>query len=267
MYTYQDEGKLLKKLLAIFSLRPTYAQISSIQFTNRVTMGLSNIGELARTTFVNIPIINLKIPNAIEMGSVVNMPARQIHLNQALTQPDCFVENRMIVPRNKSIIYSKDVMFFYVPRRYNNVNVANLDLRLRQKYIALPASFLANSSSLNETKLNFEDTISIGKDKFCLRSVVVVQKPPIACHVSTGCNTIVVDNHVSGNRMSRLYLYYNPQAANILYRNQAGEYVRNPPITYIPEVSYRPNEMGFRNEVWVHGTVFFYATQNTAVPC
>ena len=86
-----DEGVILKKLLSVFSIRPTFTQISS--YVQRIAMGTSNISGLSQTTFVNLPVINIRLPSSgYQVGPTVR-------LNDALNQVDFFIENKSLVER------------------------------------------------------------------------------------------------------------------------------------------------------------------------
>ncbi|NBX75004.1 MAG: hypothetical protein EBQ92_00410, partial [Proteobacteria bacterium] len=99
LYKVHDEGSMLRKLLAVFSYRPTFTQISS--FFHRTGMGYSNLGAVSRATFVNTPICNIKLPANLYGGA----PQAPVPLMSALTQSDWFIENKMLVPKNKSVIH------------------------------------------------------------------------------------------------------------------------------------------------------------------
>merc|ERR1712000_450045 len=166
MFQVHDEGTMLRKMLAVFSFRPTFTQLSS--FVHTTGFGYSNLGAVSRSVFTNVPICNIRLPQA-PLNSGAKYPA--INLESALTQADWYVENKMVVPKNKSVIYSKNIIFFYVNRRYQSVNFANVDMGFR--YMALPGSF-SGMTNLNTTELEFGPDVTIGNDRFNLTSVIVL---------------------------------------------------------------------------------------------
>lgn len=251
LYKIHDEGSMLRKLLAVFSLRPTFTQISS--FVHVTNMGYSNLGSISRSTFVNTPICNIKLPVNIFGGA----PQAPVNLLNALTQSDWFIENKMVVPKNKSVIYSKNILFFYVNRRYQTLNFANVDCGFR--YLSLPGT-LSGMTGINNTELHFDYDIPIGNDVFTLTSVVVLN-PLLEGQLSTGCSSIVLcppDAALGSTRTS--FLYYNPINANLLHENN-GVYKHNEPITQIYEHSANPSELGFVETARRFGTVFVYVNQ------
>jgi hypothetical protein len=247
LYNVQDEGTILRKLLAVFSLRPTLTQISSLS-TNSNVMGLSNWGGYARTTVIQIPIINVKLPSA-----TINTA---INLTDAMKQHDWFIENKMIVPKSKAIIYSKDLVFFYANRRYQTSNVSAINSNFVYQCNPIQ-TWQVGHTAVNENELNFSDTLQIEKDLFYLRSVVMIYKPPIAEHVSVGCTTVIVKRFNNSTH----YLHYNPLLANFKYIN-GDKYESVDPFSVMPETSaLASNYPSFRSEAKRFGTIFVYACQ------
>lgn len=259
LFHVQDEGTVLRKLLAIFSCRPTFTQLSS--FSNRYGLGHTTITNLSKTVFVNIPIVNIKLP--------IDLIGNQVHaisLAKALTQTDYFIEHKIVVPKNKSVIYSNQVAFFYANRRYPTVNFNNANMTMR--YMSLPISFI-NQTTINKTIIQFDNRFRIGRDWFDLRSVVLLQRPPITgVDIATGCSAVVVvdpnspTNLYQGNG-SPIYIHYNPSIASIQYldgnqpANQS-QFVANTPVSFIDELTSDPSRIGFRTEARERGTIFFY---------
>lgn len=259
LFHVQDEGTVLRKLLATFSLRPTYTQVSS--FLNRSGMGYANFGA-ARLTFINTPIINIKLPINVYGGRNV-MPS--VRLSSALTQSTFFIENRMIVPKNIAVVHSREVVFFYANRRFQSVNFTGLDICF--KYMALPGT-MSSVSNINETELHFEHEEYIGTGRFKLRSVAVLNKLSNHAFATTGCSSIIVlPTNMALGRTTQQYLYYNPIAASIQYQNNnVGDFVSNDPITIMPETSMDPTIPGFIETVRRCGTVFIYS-QDPGLEC
>lgn len=258
LFHVQDEGTVLRKLLAVFSCRPTFTQLSS--FVSRSSVGQTAITNLSKTTFVNIPIVNIKLPINIQ-GTLSASPS--IRLQNALYQTDNFIEHKMVVPKTKTVIFSKDVAFFYANRRYPTVNFNKFNMSMR--YVSLPTTFV-NTTTINDTNLLFTNLLRIGKDWFDLRSVVVLQRPTINCpEVATGCSAMIV---VPGNNNAPTYLLYSPQEASAKYLDTTtNQYVSNRPITDIYEASSNPDVYSFKTEAQKRGTIFFYVRHGAATGC
>lgn len=263
LFHVQDEGTILRKLLAVFSCRPTFTQLSS--FSSRYGLGHTTVTNLAKTRFINIPIINIKLP--------IDLVGNQVHtisLARAMSQTDYFIEHKAVVPKNKSVIFSNQVAFFYANRRYPSVNFNSVNMSMR--YMSMPISFI-NQTTINNTIVQYDNKFRIGRDWFDLRSVVFLQRPPInGVEVATGCSAaVVVDQNSPTSTFSgssTTYIHYNPSIASIQYldNNQPqgqSQYVANSPVSYIDEVSYDPDRIGFRTEAQERGTIFFYVKDQT----
>ena len=249
LYQVQDEGTIIRKLLAVFSYRPTFTQISP--FVQSVGMGYSNLGSIARTTFINTPMINIRLPT-----NIYGTTGSPVDLSVALQQADHYIENKMLVPKRKSVIYSRDVAFFYANRKYHSVNFANMNMGFN--YVAMPMA-QTGITSINDTPLNFRESgLKIGNDSFDLRSVVVLQTPPVSGSVPTGCSAIVIKRpDFSIGQSDTVYYHYNPQDASILM-DTGSTWESNDPITSIPENSADPNDMSFRDLARRYGTIYLY---------
>lgn len=259
LFNVQDEGTILRKLLAIFSCRPTFTQLSS--FSNRYGLGMTNITNISKTVFVNVPIVNIKLPI-----DLVGNQAHAISLARALTQTDFFIEHKIVVPKNKSVIYSNEVAFFYANRRYPTTNFNSTNMCMR--YMSMPVSFI-NQTTINKSTIHFDNRFRIGRDWFDLRSVIMLQRPPISgVEIATGCSAaIVVDPNSPSNLYQvsamPIYIHYNPSIASIQYfdGNQSlgqSQFVANTPVSYIDEIAADPSRIGFRTEAKERGTIFFY---------
>jgi hypothetical protein len=253
MYHVHDEGTLLRKLLAVFSFRPTFTQISS--FAHRSGLGYSNLGAV-RATYVNTPICNLRLPSNLYGGAPAGTTIR---LESALSNSGVFIENKMLVPKNTSVIHSRQVVFFYVNRRYQSP-LANVDMGFR--YMSVPGTMSA-LTNINTTPLEIPYDLTIGHDRFQLTSVVVLN-PLIEGQLATGCSSIVIAQaDKDGARTRKSFYYYNPLGAGILYEDKtSGKYVRNTPITLMPERSLGKERPGFNERAREYGTIFVYVNPN-----
>jgi hypothetical protein len=257
LFHVQDEGTILRKLLAAFSLRPTFTQLSS--FVNRAGFGQNANYGLSRLTFINSPIINVRLPVNVygpTQGS-------HVRLKQSLSQNTFIVEKKMIVPKNQTVIYSRDVVFFYINRRYQSVNFVNADPCF--KYMSLPGT-LTNISNINETEVHFEDTERIGESRFVLRSVTVLNKLSQHPFATMGSSAIIVGPQEYSGSGTNAYLYYNPVGASIKFATDT-EFTNNDPITLMPVSSMNPSYPGFQETARRFGTIFIYVEEPKTAEC
>lgn len=252
MYHIHDEGSMLRKLLAVFSLRPTFTQLSSFSLSSN--MGQANFGA-SKLVFIKTPIINVRLPRN-QLGMVQH--AGPVQLQSAMQSVDYFIEKNMIVPKQRQVIYSKDLVFFYANRRYQTVNFTSLDMSFR--YMTLPGS-VSNVTKINETELIVPPQIGVSNDRYDLRSVVVINKMSMSEFATTGCSSIIVcPRDINIGRNNTTYFYYNPVAASLLRDDGTpnGAYTQTPPIQRLPEHSVDPKRPGFENLSRKNGTIFVY---------
>jgi hypothetical protein len=264
LHHVQDEGTVLRKLLAVFSCRPTFTQLTSVD-PSRSGIGYTGIGNLARTVFVNIPIVNIKLP--IDPAGTSSATIFQMNLSRSLTQVDFFIEHKMLVPKHKSVVYSNKVVFFYANRRYPTVTFQASQMNIQS--VGVPVTF-ANHIAVNSTQVLYDPRIRIGQNVFSLRSVVMLNRSPNPnIDIALGCAAgIVMSNPLNpiGALAPSAYIYYNPSFAAIQYHDptippapRVSQYVANSPVAPINELPATPNEIGFRTEAQERGTIFFYA--------
>jgi hypothetical protein len=250
MFHIQDEGSVLRKILGVFSVRPTFTQVSSL--AQRSFMGYANFSGLNRISFLKIPVINIRLPSVMQANAGLPMP--QISLQKSLNQSDFFIENKLFVPKNKSVLFSRNLVFFYVNRRHQGMNMVNLSMRF--SYTNIPYQlFNVNQTTVNDLPVDSSLDLSIGNDNFSLRSVVTVYRPPLADNVSVGSSAVVLRYDGPGV-MSDIFCY-NPLLANHQVEQLDGSYRANDPVTTL-ELHSTPKEMGFIEMARSYGTVFMY---------
>ncbi|AYV84753.1 MAG: P4B major core protein [Hyperionvirus sp.] len=247
----RDEGTVLRRLFGVFSLRPTIVVISTL--SSGVMTANYNLGPMALSQVTTIPIVNLRLPFNFRNRNTT------VYLNEALEQPDWFVENKMIVPKVKSIIYSRDIIVFYASRRFQSINFGRINAPFN--FTCLPTTHSA-LETLNDVNVSYDSTIVVGDDRFNLRSVVFVDKSYINKDLIVGCSAgIIIRRDFSINRTDATYLLYNPQSANIRFENSEGQYVQNAPIVEIPGST--PFNEGaapesFQKRASRRGTIYIY---------
>ncbi|AYV82146.1 MAG: P4B major core protein [Homavirus sp.] len=251
----KDEGTILRRLLAAFSIRPTIVTTSRLYGLLGVasygsTHPLSAAGITEVTT---VPMVNLRLPISISTNNQV-----AVSLDDALTQPQWYIENKMIVPKSQSIMHSRDVLFFYVGRRFQTVNLTRLNTPYN--FNALPMT-VAGWEALNDRVVNFEYTMTLLNDIYELRSVVIVERSHTQKNLIVGSTAAIrIPRNLSQQMYDETVLLYDPQGAGEMFRTSGGNYERNHPITYIPdETPFAPgNVESFYKRASTRGTIFMY---------
>jgi len=230
--------------------------------------GGTNLMGLARNSYVNLSVINIKLPpyiaedvasvpgSAVGFGNDNYSGTNNIQLEKVTSQTEFFVEGQMLVPKNKAVVYSNEVIFFYVDRRDrmpsflggNGVGYSN---------VVMPVS-LGSIVVINETNLEFKDVMKIGRDSFEIRSIVLIESPINMPNIITGLSTsIVVEPNTFGSKSSYSYLNYNPVLAALKFEDGSGGYRQNTPFTNIPERSIN-GTMSFKDSAYKRGSIFLY---------
>ena len=151
----RHDGTIVKRLFSAFSFRPTV--VATLPMTN--LFGYNPYSQNVRPTVTAIPMINVRLSN---MGST-GAPK----LSTSLTQNQTFIEGNAMVQRITQVMYSREVLVFYVDRRqfrYNGANAFNV--------LRLPTS-VAGFERINDLPIEFEDVIKVGDDDFSFQSAVV----------------------------------------------------------------------------------------------
>ena len=255
-----DEGTILRRILSAFSLRPTivsttplYGLVSNNPYLNTPAM----------TQVTSIPMVTLRLP--LQLNDNVTT---SIRLANAVNQAQWFVENKMIVPKSQSIMYSRDVMFFYVNRRYQTINVGRVTAP--HNFSSLPMT-VAGFERLNDRAVNVDSTLNINNDYYELRTVVCIERATGSAYnnLITGCTTAVrIPRDLARGHVSETYLLYDPQGAGSQILHD-GQYVANAPVSYIagspPFAGGDGNS--FMERARTRGTIFVYqkVTNNDAV--
>ena len=260
----KDEGTILRRLLGAFSLRPTIVSFQPLYTAQALNYPLNS---MAVTQITTIPIVNLRLPYNIR-GNVSN-----VNLTDALEHPDYYVENKMIVNKVKSVMYSRDVLFFYVNRRFQNMNYT----RLNAPYLfqALPMT-TSGFETLNDIPVSYNDVMPIGEDSFILRSVVTLQcasivhpdenRVDVNQDLIVGCATGIVLTGAQYSDDVERHLIYDPLSAKDKFLNESGVYQDGTPIKFIKSYTENPaEEASFKSMAETTGTIFVYVKSQNLV--
>ena len=272
-----DEGAVLRRLMSVFSLRPTIIATKPIDSLMPLMNMIAPAGQTSVLhplpfmnqpvlTITSIPIINFHLSSRMGVTGSVD-------LRQAIKQTIWLTEGKSIVPKEQSIIYSKEVLVFYVNRRLQQVNVRT---QFATNVVISPLEFsynpllISSIEQLNDQTVDVASTILLGGDNepYHLRSVVTVETTKIDSsnkEIITGCSAIVAQQDeeysVFGDGK---YLLYDPVGASLPVDRgtDAGgftEYTTNKPVSYIPGHMGTNESDSFYDRASKRGTIFVYA--------
>lgn len=284
----QDEGTMLRRLLNVFSLRPTaiYTKplaslmqygmnpynpgmnpfsggLSPFGMQQDFGMGLgmggqnglsvnmgSGFGALSNPfsaqpvyTVTSIAMIVLQIPPFKE-GS------QPIDLREATSQTIWLNENKTIVPKEQTILYSNGVLIFYINRRVQRIQIKTFTNPL--PFSQSPMT-MSNFERLNSYPVNIPDRLSVGNadETYHLRSVVAVSSTDITqgektTNIITGCvGLIMTHRDFENNIYTPNYWLYDPFGASLPVKNPdaaVGGHFNNKPISRLEPILSRSDE-------------------------
>jgi len=189
----RHDGTIIKRMLSAFSFRPTV--ITTIPISN--VFATNPYAQNVRPTVTSIPMINVRLQQyQSTMGPLYGnsvQPAGPVKLSKCLSQPQTFIEGNTLVQRVSDVIYSREVLIFYVDRRANLLQYGT-PFNLSR----LPTA-VAGFERINDYAVDIECSLTIrDTDKFCLRSVVVAEtkkqvEPEDPSRLVVGSSTFLFD--------------------------------------------------------------------------
>lgn len=179
----RHDGTVIKRLLSAFSFRPTVVATLPIAHVFSANPYAQNV----RPTVTSVPMINVRLhayQNVARNASIGGLapggvgsnrqpPVSPVALSGCLIQTQTFIEGNMLVQRISDVVYSREVLIFYVDRRAHLLQYGS------PFNIAKLPSAVAGFERINEYPIELECEIKIRQggsgDTFCLRSVVVAE--------------------------------------------------------------------------------------------
>lgn len=178
----RDEGTTLRRILSAFSVRPTV--VSSTPIWSMLTYN-PQFTKPAVTQLTTIPMITFRLPNKNLVGSRWMKGAQSgnpfqmgnnnedLTLRDALQGSEWFVEGRLLVPKSRSLLYSKGVLIFNIVRRFHELKVGRTHLPYTFNYLPMTVSGL---ESLNDIPVRYGNATQDGtEDSPVIRKVGYLQ--------------------------------------------------------------------------------------------
>lgn len=182
----RDEGTILRRLLNVFCIKPTFVTTMPVFDLTKKTMPIHKMDKLS--------MINVNLPNQI-----VDSYSEPVDLKSGLDTPHWYYENGLIVPKKQNILYSKELLIFYVNRKFRSMPaIYNNVYRFRR----LPVS-IGNNEKINRHPINYKFYQKVNQQLFRLQSVVCVSSfsktngkklDESIIQPYTGCYTILFAN-------------------------------------------------------------------------
>jgi len=157
----RHDGTIIKRLFSAFSFRPTVVATLPVLSINSYNPYSQNI----RPTVTSIPMINIRLSkfavNLKESEKANDIPS-------SLTQLNKFIEGNAIIERYTKVMYSKEIIVFYIDRRANAFMTSNTIINMAR----LPTS-VAGYESINDEEIIVPEYIVSEGTRFVLASSVV----------------------------------------------------------------------------------------------
>ena len=257
----RDEGTILRKVLGVFSLRPTV--VSVIPHYGSVT-GYTPLTVANQIT--SIPMMTMYLPP--RYSTAVQSP--RVSFNVQMEQPRWFIQNKMIVPKSIAIVFSRDVFFLYVPRRFYNMDFSKYTTPF--SFSRLPVT-VSGTERLNDTEFEFQWDIDIFGSRFELRSVVFVDtsKENDDIIIGTSAGIISLADPDRNQYQDACYVYSPQDVYKITYDDQANRLTEASPIYWIEKNNNTVLNVGgqgvdiesFSDRASKRGTIFMYAKEGS----
>lgn len=243
------DGTVFKRLLSVFSFRPTLIACTPVYANNFST---NPYQQNIRPVVTSVPMINLRL------ASSMNGATNTIRLKDALAQHQLMIENGQMMWKHVSLIYSSDVLFFYVDRRTNTINLNDL----RPYNVSKQPSAISGFERINTDAVAIDQVLEVRDTKYRLRSVVLseVNDQTTEGKIVVGSSALIVSCPNNASSITQNYYYYNPVGVVKGYKNDKGEVERDKPVTRVP-YSSTPNwddEYTFCKMAETRGVIFMY---------
>lgn len=287
-----DEGSMIRRILSIFSLRPTITitqpiaslfnllggpqMYGNIGLDPRIQMGGSSYPYQYQplATITRVPMISLRLPPYYNAEKDEPLP-----LTSALAQTIWINENKTILPKQHRIVNSNEVLIFYVNRRLPTINIRTFTNPLCFSQVPLAMN---NFEKLNRYPIGLDSNLYLreGDDVYYLRSVVVVNETQIpmrsrTANLITGNSALITSpRNIANQIFDNEYYLYDPFGASIPIRAADGgpdEYFFNKPISRI-EFSFASQANPVASPTFLEratstGTIFIYAKSGGFTAC
>ncbi len=217
----EDEGSVLRRLLSVFSYRPTVVAVRNQAVLSPFNTGMP-LNNLAMSQITTVPMINIRLPTSDPNNT------DPVTLDQSLTAPDFYVENKVIVPKIKEVVYSRGTLIFYINRRTFGFDHRKLvNPQDMPQFNILPFS-ISGYESINKHEVKLEKEIKLGNQDFDLKSIVSVDVQELSTTAAgpktsfiKGCSATVICGNGSQfgdalnvNTFNNNIVTYNPLNIN-----------------------------------------------------
>ena len=156
----RDEGTMLRRLLSAFSFKPTHVTTRPVYAMTGLVPPIQKLDQLSMVNVV-LPHGGLPTPNTV-------MPT---DLMTGLSIPHWYLENGIVIPKQNQIVYSREVIFFYVNRRFQSIHSM---FNSTYQFQRLPVS-TGGFDKLNTHQVKWDQVYQIHQTRYYLRSILCMR--------------------------------------------------------------------------------------------
>jgi hypothetical protein len=177
----RHDGTIIKRLFSAFSFRPTVVSTLPIGQIFSYNPYFQNF----RPLVTSIPMINIRpVKNSTSKSTST---ATGGHLQRSLTQTQTFIEGNMYVERATNVMYSRELIVFFVDRRVNTYTYNNTPFNI----LRLPSS-VGGFEAIVETEIDVDESVTLTDGTpFALKSMVCLNtKKELDPHNKTAMHVV-----------------------------------------------------------------------------
>jgi hypothetical protein len=220
----RHDGTIIKRLFSAFSFRPTV--VATLPVAN--LFAYNPYSQNLRPTVTSIPMINFRVSNFVTAAATAAFSAGMVgattpanKLSAALAQTNQFLEGNSVVNRHTSVMFSREILVFYVDRRSYAFNTNTVMTNMAR----LPTA-IAGFERINDTSIELEEKIVLnGKKKsdgsydtdigehFLLKSFVVADVNNSITGDKTDNGKYVIGSSAYINAADKVWYNYAPAEA------------------------------------------------------
>lgn len=255
----KDEGTIMRKLLAAFSIRPTIVITMPVYGITPLTSHISSVSTSQITT---LPMITMRIPMTL------NQQSEPIDLCDSLSQEQLYIHHRQLTVKQQQILYSREILVFYVHRRYQSFNTARLTNPYKITHLPITMGQFERLQNVQvDVPCNLvipqESVSGNGGQKFELVSAICVETRPIQRDCEEGRPEICRDRNTAEIIVS-CSAYIRDKNLELTSENEVIGYKYNPlelksegeKVKAMSQLT----ESAFKSNIQTKGTLFIYRT-------
>lgn len=175
------DGTVLRRLLAVFSFRPT--SIATMPIYNVVVT--NPYSQIIAPVVTQVPMINIRLNLSFRNET------EPFNLLNSFDKQQSILDNGAIIERHTNFIRSEGVLFFFVDRRANFLKYFDNEFEMLGKPLAINTS-----DRISTQPVDFSYQFEHGGDNYLLRSVITAeiltdQKP--LKNIVVGSSALIID--------------------------------------------------------------------------